>query len=161
LGDPNPKTLAGLNANLRYRKFSLGINMYGSFGQDIYYNTLMNVINVGKMNSGGNIALSLYQEPVKESAANYVTPSSRYLYKGNYFKLSNATFTYALGKPGKAIREVRIYITGQNLFNITKYPGFDPESNFDINNYSVPSLGIDYVQYPTARTILFGLNFSL
>jgi iron complex outermembrane receptor protein len=161
VGNPNPSTLAGFSTTLRYKKFSLGLNMYGSFGQDVFYNTLLNVINVGKINVGGNIALSIYQDPVKESVANPVIPSSRFILKGNYFKLSNMTLAYDFGRLGKAFKEARIYITGQNLFIITNYPGFDPEANFDINNYSVPSLGIDFAQYPTARTIVIGINFSL
>jgi iron complex outermembrane receptor protein len=44
---------------------------------------------------------------------------------------------------------------------ITKYNGFDPEVNIDKALNGIPSLGVDYIGYPTARTIIFGVNFSL
>ena len=52
VGNPNPKTLAGISSTLRYKKLTFTANMYGAFGQDIFYNTLMNVINVGGINEG-------------------------------------------------------------------------------------------------------------
>ena len=110
---------------------------------------------------GRNIGLSVYKDPVKESIANPVTPSSRFIVKGNYIKMANLTIGYTLGNVAKAFKEANIYVTGQNLFIITKYPGFDPEANYDGSINGVPSLGIDFVQYPSSRTIIFGINFSL
>ena len=103
VGNPNPKTLLGISSTLRYKKFSLTANMYGAFGQDIFNNTLMNVINVGGINAGRNIGLSVYEDPVKESLANPVTPSSRYIVKGNYFKMANLTISYNSGRCGKGL----------------------------------------------------------
>jgi iron complex outermembrane receptor protein len=161
VGDPNPKTLLGISSTLQYKKFSLTANMYGAFGQDIFYNTLLNIINVAGINALRNIALSVYKDPVKESFANPVTPSSRFVVKGNYIKMANLTVSYNLDNVAKAFRGAKIYVTGQNLFIITRYPGFDPEANFDGSNNGVPSLGIDYAQYPSSRTLIFGINFSL
>jgi iron complex outermembrane receptor protein len=62
---------------------------------------------------------------------------------------------------GKYIRNANIYVSGSNLFVISKYKGFDPEVNVDKALNGVPSLGVDYIGYPTARTIIFGVNFSL
>jgi iron complex outermembrane receptor protein len=56
---------------------------------------------------------------------------------------------------------LNVFVTGQNLFVITKFQGFDPEVNVDKNSNGVPSVGIEYIPYPTARTITFGVNFSL
>jgi iron complex outermembrane receptor protein len=98
---------------------------------------------------------------VKESFANPVTPSSRFIQKGNYLKMTNLTASYNIDNVAKVFKGLKIYITGQNLFIITKYPGFDPEANFDISNTGVPSVGIDFVQYPSSRTLIFGINFSL
>jgi TonB-dependent starch-binding outer membrane protein SusC len=145
---------------LRYKKFNLSVNMNGAFGQDIYNNTLNNVINVGSINGGRNIALSVFEDPIKESFANPVTSSSRFIEKGDYLKLSNATLSYNLGAIGNYIKAASIYVTGQNLFVITDFSGFDPEVNVDKSSNSVPSVGIEYQPYPTARTITFGVNFS-
>jgi hypothetical protein len=98
---------------------------------------------------------------VKESLANAVTPSTRYLESGNFVKLSNVTLSYALGDIGKVFKGASIYAIGQNLFVITKYRGFDPEVNTNKAVGVVPSAGIDYTGYPSARTFTFGINFSL
>lgn len=161
VGNPNPTTLLGISTSVRYKKLNLAINMNGAMGQDIYNNTLNNVINVGSINGGRNIAVSVFRDPVKESFANPVTASSRFIEKGSYLKMSNATLSYALGNLGKSIRNASMFITGQNLFVITKFSGFDPEVNVDKGTNFVPSVGIEYQPYPTPRTFTVGINFSL
>jgi iron complex outermembrane receptor protein len=135
--------------------------MNGAFGYVIYNNTLNNVINVGSINNGKNIALSVFQDPIKESFANPVTASSRFLESGNYLKMTNATLSYGIGNIGSSFRGINVYVTGQNLFVITKFTGFDPEVNVDKSVNGVPSVAIEYIPYPSARTITFGVNFSL
>jgi iron complex outermembrane receptor protein len=160
-GSPNPKTLLGISTTLTFNKLSFTANMNGAFGQKIYNNTLNNVINVGDIKGGRNIALSVYQNPVKESFGNAVRSSDRFIENGSYLKMANATLSYGLGNIGKSIKGANIFVTGQNLFVITKFSGFDPEVNVDKSVNSVPSVGIEYIPYPSARTISFGLNFSL
>ena len=161
VGDPNPKTLLGITSTFRYKKFSLIANMNGSFGQDIYNATLMNLLNVGGI-KGGNMALSVYQDPVKEDFANpSQSLSSRYIEKGSFLKMSNLTISYDIGDLAKTFKGTNVYITGQNLFLITKYSGFDPEVNIDRNINGIPSFGIDWARYPSSRTIILGINFSL
>jgi iron complex outermembrane receptor protein len=61
---------------------------------------------------------------------------------------------------GKWVSTLRVYVTGQNLFVITDYDGYDPEVNTDRNVAGVTSYGIDYLSYPKARSFIFGLNLS-
>jgi iron complex outermembrane receptor protein len=161
VGNPNPKTLLGISTSVSFKKLTLTLNMNGAFGHMVYNNTLNNVINVGSINNGKNIALSVFQDPVKESFANPVTASSRFLEKGDYLKLTNATISYAIGNIGKLFKGVNVYVTGQNLLVFTGYSGFDPEVNTDKNVNGVPSVGIEYIPYPSSRTVTMGLNFSL
>lgn len=161
LGNPNPTTLAGLSTTFRFQKLSLTTNFNGVFGNLIYNNTLNSVLNVSQIQGGKNIALSNYQDPSKEALSNRLAPSSRFLESGNYVKLTNATLSYALGDFGKVFKGASIYAIGQNLFVLTKYSGFDPEINTNKSVNGVPSAGIDYTGYPTARTFTFGINFSL
>ena len=132
--------------------------MNGAFGHKIYNNTLNSVINVGSISNGKNIAVSVLRAPVKESFANPLSASSRFLEKGNYLKMANATLSYAFGNIGKDIKGLNVYVTGQNLFVITKFTGFDPEVNVDKNQNGIPSTGIEYIPYPSARVFTFGLN---
>ena len=65
---------------------------------------------------------------------------------------------HVIGDIGKSIKGLSVYITGQNLFVITKFSGFDPEVNVDKNQNGVPSSSIEYIPYPSARTFSFGVN---
>jgi len=59
------------------------------------------------------------------------------------------------------LKNINIYFSGSNLFVISKYTGFDPEVNVDKQIGGIPSLGVDYIGYPTTRNFTLGLNFSL
>ena len=48
-----------------------------------------------------------------------------------------------------------------NLFVITGYKGYDPEVNTFDDGSDVAVIGIDYTNYPRARTFSFGLSFGL
>lgn len=160
VGNPNPKVIMGLSTNFRYKKLSFTANFNGSFGQDIYNNTANSVLAISNLGTR-NISSALVNLPVQESLANPIAASSRYIEKGDYLKLANATINYSIGNVGKAIKALNIYVNGQNLFVITNYTGFDPEVNVNKGVSGVPSAGIDYTAYPTARTFNFGVNFSL
>jgi iron complex outermembrane receptor protein len=161
IGDPNPKTLLGISSTLGYKKFSLTANIHGAFGQQIFNADLFNFLQVyGIM--GGNMALSVYKNPVKERLSNPAqSASSRYIQNGDYLKMGNLTISYNFGSLVKGFKDASFYVTAQNLFLITKYEGFDPEVNVDRNVNGVPSFGIDHVRYPSSRTFIFGINFSL
>ncbi len=157
-GDPNPRTLLGINTTLGYKKLTLSANMNGAMGYKIYNNTANSVLPIGNLGSR-NIAAAIFQNG--ESITNPVTSSARYLESGNYLKMANMTLSYNVGSIVKAIRSMNVFVTGQNLFIITKYTGFDPEVNTNKQTNGVPSVGIDYIGYPTARTFTFGINLSL
>ncbi len=158
-GDPNPDVLLGISTNLTYGNWNIGLNFNGAYGNQIFNNTKMSVIPITNLGTR-NIDASLVGNAVQENKANSIKPSTRYLEDGDYLKLSNATLSYDLGAIGNTIKNVRISITGQNLLVFTDYSGFDPEVN-TVNNFEgIPSFGIEYTPYPSARTFLFGVNFS-
>ncbi|MCZ4222398.1 SusC/RagA family TonB-linked outer membrane protein [Pedobacter rhodius] len=160
VGNPNPKVIMGLSTNFRYKKLSFTANFNGAFGQSIYNNTANSVLAISNLGTR-NVSSALVSLPVAESLANPIAASSRYIEKGDYIKLANATLNYNFGNIGKAIKSLNVYVNGQNLFVITNYTGFDPEVNVNKSVSGVPSAGIDYTAYPTARTFNFGVNFSL
>lgn len=160
LGSPNPTKLLGLSTQVSYKKFSASVNMTGAFGHYLFNNTLATVLGMNNLPTR-NISTVFFDKAAKESTSNSAAPSNRYLEKGDYVKLSNATLRYNIGNIGKAIKNVGISLTGQNLFVITKYNGFDPEVNTDGSSNGIPSLGIEYLPYPPARSFLLGVNFSL
>jgi len=160
VNSPNPKTLLGISTDVTYKKFSVSVNFNGAFGHYLFNNTLATVLGINNL-SGKNISTEFFKPELKEVTSNSAAPSTRYLEKGNYLKLSNATLNYTIGNVGHAFKNLRVSLTAQNLFVFTKYKGFDPEVNTDGGTNGIPSLGIEYIPYPSARTLLVGLNFSL
>lgn len=157
---PNPTTLLGISTNVSYKKFTLGANMNGAMGHYLFNNTAATTLGISNL-SLRNIGSSFFNTSVKESTSNSAAASTRYLEKGNYLKMANLTLSYKVGDIGNLIRNLNVSLTGQNLFIITKYTGFDPEVNTDGSSNGIPSLGIEYLPYPPARNILLGINFSL
>jgi TonB-linked SusC/RagA family outer membrane protein len=158
-GDPNPHVLAGLSTSLRYMKFNLTINLGGAFGYKIYNNTATSVTNINGISSGRNIDLEAYNSP--EAVSSGAAASTRFLEKGDYVKLRNATLRYDIGNAGKYVKNLSCFISGTNLFVITKFTGFDPEVSVDKSQNNYPSRSIEYIPYPTPRTVAIGFNFSL
>jgi iron complex outermembrane receptor protein len=159
-GSPNPKMLLGLSTDFSYKNFTATINMNGTFGHYIFNNTAASVLGIGNLGTR-NIAKALIGGDVQEAISNAPAPSTRNLEKGNYIKMANASLAYRFGNIGNNLRNVTVSLTGQNLFVITNYSGFDPEVNTDAGFGGIPSLGVEYIPYPSARTVLLGVTFSL
>lgn len=159
LGDPNPDVLLGISTSVSMGKLSLGLNFNGAMGHDIYNNTKMSVLPIGNLGTR-NIDATLLDGDVQEAISNPIKASSRYLEDGSYVKLANATLAYNLGNLGSTVKNARIYLTGQNLLVFTNFTGFDPEVNTVNVREGLPSAGIEYIPYPSARTIIFGVNFA-
>jgi iron complex outermembrane receptor protein len=157
-GDPNPKTILGLNATLTYKGFDLIANLNGAYGHYVYNNTGTSVLVASNPTKGRNTSPGYTLEG--ESVDNAITASTRYLEKGDYLRLHNVTLGYTVENPPLFFSSLRFTLTGQNLFVITNFTGFDPEVNVDKNIDGVPSYGIEYTPYPTARTFTLGLNVT-
>ena len=93
--------------------------------------------------------------------------SDLYVENGNYLKLKNITLGYTLPKKLTTkwgMQKLRVYVTAQNVFTITKYSGYDPElgeTYADNNdNYGVTELAVDRGQFPQTRSFLMGVNIN-
>jgi iron complex outermembrane receptor protein len=161
VGDPNPNQLLGITTDISYKKLTFVLNANGAFGHEIYNNTLNSVLPISNLGTRNIDASLINTGGTQESTGNALTPSSRYLTSGNFMKIANATLSYRLGNIGNNFKNANIYLTGQNLLVFTNYKGFDPEVNTDKAIEGVPSFGIEYIPYPSARTILLGISFSL
>ena len=88
--------------------------------------------------------------------------STRYLEDGSFLRLNNATLGYTLRAEnvglGDWVNSLRLTLTGQNLFVISDYSGFDPEGNTGATIDGIQTFGIDRFTYPSPRTLLVGLN---
>ncbi len=157
VGDPNPDFTVGISSSFRYKKFDASVFFNGAYGHQIYDNTSNAIFTAAALNSGGNVT----QEVISSGeAVQTPKPSTQYLKSGDFLRLNNLTvgYTFDNGEVGDWIQSLRFYATGQNLFVITPYDGFDPEVNTNKAVDGVPSFGIDYSAYPRARTFSIGFN---
>jgi TonB-dependent starch-binding outer membrane protein SusC len=158
-GNPNPGQLFGVSTTLRYKKLTLVINGGGSSGFLIYNNTATSVTNIAGIANGRNIDMNAYKSA--EQASSGVAASDRFLENGSYFKLRNASLTYSFGNIGNYIKNLNVFVAGSNLFVLTGFSGFDPEVNIDKSNGGYPSSSIEYIPYPTPKSVMVGVNFAL
>ncbi|GAB4407972.1 MAG: TonB-dependent receptor [Bacteroidia bacterium] len=163
VGSALPNLLYGFYTNLGYQGFELSLNFNGVAGNEIYNHTTMSLFQKGSLASSFNTTDFAVQYP-EEDQTNSNEVSTRYLESGSFLRLNNATLSYTV-RPGQWglgdwVNNVRLSLTGQNLFVITNYTGFDPEVNTGNSIGGVQTFGIDRFTYPTARTILAGIQVS-
>jgi iron complex outermembrane receptor protein len=150
--------------NLKYRRFDLNANFNGVSGNEIYDHTAMGSFYKTLLSKSNNTTAAAIEYP-EESIINSAAVSTRYLKDGSYLRLNNLTFGYSFDTKSMSwasnwLQEFRLSFTGQNLFVITDYDGYDPEVNTDSSTNGIQSFGIDKFAYPKARTFVFGLNVS-
>jgi TonB-dependent starch-binding outer membrane protein SusC len=152
-GSAQPKFMFGWNNNITYKNVDLSFLFRGVAGNKILNATLASLNDVNNA-SNNNIPKSSLSEPATDVNSFYY--SNRYLENGSYIRLDNASLGYTFKIKDGRIRSARFYVTGNNLFVITKYKGIDPEVNLggiepgiDSNNY-----------YPKTRSFMVGLNVN-
>lgn len=156
IGNAQPWFTFGWNNTVRWKNLDVSVFFRGVVGNKI--------LNVARWIYGPQTQTSVNffaKDCIGDNVtyANKANFSDYYLENGSYLKLDNLTVGYTFRfKENKYIDNLRLYLTGQNLFTITSYSGQDPE----IDTTSVWSSGIDYPSfYPRVATILLGLNLSL
>lgn len=158
LGNAIPKVNLGWSNTLSYKGFDLTMQFTGRFGYKIlnearaYYDN--NSVSYNRMKAA---AEQKYGTAVL-SVAQTQTFTDYFLENGNFLKLSNLTLGYTVPfKSTKYIKNLYLYLSGDNLFTITSYSGLDPE----LRNSDPTSSGIDSRdQYPTIRTFTFGAKVT-
>jgi hypothetical protein len=95
---------------------------------------------------------------ITSSPNSRVEISDLHVYDANYFRISNITLGYNFKNMIKSqlFSDLRLFVTGQNLFTFTKYPGMSPEVGW--GNGDVWASGIDVGLYPLAKTYMAGLS---
>lgn len=155
VGKTDPKFYGGLSTNLAYKGISLNAVFnynYGGKGINYLYDGLMG--GSGEY-AGHEDQLNRWtpQNPDTRIPRAYVG-GSRYgvgetdysVQSTSFLRMTALTLGYnfeeAFLKRSK-ISNLRLYVTGSNLFTITKYKGYDPEGGDS---------------YPTSKMVVFGLN---
>jgi TonB-linked SusC/RagA family outer membrane protein len=169
LGNPNPDFNYGFTNNFTYKDFDLSVFFYGSYGGKI-----LDVLEYQTAGLSGMYTNQL------ASTANYWTPSNptsnipaprggisnpnlvmsdRFMESASFLRLQTVRLAYHLPTQWAkyvAMTNVALFVSGQNLFVITKYPGLDPEvGSF---NQDPLLMNIDMGRYPAPRVFTVGLN---
>ena len=170
VGNALPRFFAGLGTSVRYKGFDFNIFFRGAFGHSIVNEARAAFENVSGI-ARSNILVTKGEFDTSIKVPHY---STRYVEKGSFVKLDNATIGYTVVlKSKKIIQSIRIYATGQNLLTFTKYKGADPEVRYYDppnntegrrgNSFSGNGLfpGIDrYITFPPIRTYTLGVNVN-
>ena len=163
VGSAIPKLIYGYYLNFNYKAFDLGLNFNGVAGNKVYNHTTMTLFSRAQLAKSNNTTDFAVEYP-NEILSNANTVSTRYLENGSFLRLNNATLAYNWNltgsRMGNAFQRVSLTLTGQNLFVITNYTGFDPEINTGSALGGIQTFGIDRFTYPRARTFLLGLNVT-
>ncbi len=164
-GDANPNYSFGINNTFNYKNFTFNILIEGVQGRQVL-NTMyaIGVLPVGDARTvtikDGADAWSASNPNAAFPALNSVTnvnnlQASRWLEDGSFVKVRNISLAYNFPKSFTKFADVRLSISGQNLFTFTKYKGYDPEVS---NSGTLDTeSGIDFGAYPTPRLITTGI----
>jgi len=176
LGNGLPQVYAGWNNTFRYKNFDLNLQFTGQFGykilnvqrcfyenNSIAYNRLKTAADLHPAVDATGAAVidpeTNQQMMVRLSNSMSQGVWSDHIENGDFVKLANATLGYNMpisNAARKFIQELRVYLSGQNLFCITKYSGLDPE----VSNYFLAPGIDDRDKYPTIRSYTFGVTVN-
>ncbi|MBR4730683.1 MAG: TonB-dependent receptor [Prevotella sp.] len=160
IGQTIPSFTYGINITAAYKGFDLLINGYGQGG-----NKILPVIH----RTGYKNTLQYYLDESGKSipdAGKIVSPdipfwsSTGNMFSGNYFRIKQLQLGYTI--PSKItkkayISNLRFYVSLDDFFTITSYPGLDPET---ASTNNTTGAGLDWGSYPTMKKLILGVNLS-
>jgi len=167
VGSAMPKFTYALSGGFEWKGFTVDVMFQGVAGNKIAYVGKQMILSdvEGNFNrsaeilnawSPSNTGSSIPRLSKNDPNGNFSTPSDYYIENGSYLRLKNLTIGYDLTKvlhkvPHFAGRgsSCRVYVSGENLFTITKYSGMDPEMG-----------GYDTIKYPVSRVFAFGIKLN-
>ncbi|MDR2563337.1 MAG: TonB-dependent receptor [Prevotellaceae bacterium] len=168
IGNTNPDFVFGISNNLKWKNFTLGVFIQGSYGNDIFNANLIEI----KMTNVGNITSDIYNSRwTPENTANAKWPkpisggytrewrlSDRYIENGSYIRLKNINLGYTFKKPFSFMGDIDLYISASNLLTITNYSWYDPDVNAFAGDAS--RRGVDMYSYPSGKTYSMGIKLN-
>jgi hypothetical protein len=164
IGSPHPDFMYGARLNLAYKGFDFLVFVQGQSGNE----TLMgfNRTDRGTANKPLFFYTNRWTGPgstndwfASNTSNPYIYNSDLMIFDGSYTRIRQLQLGYSL--PGSVldrvkIKKARIYVSLDDFFTFTKYPGVDPEGGSNGQN----SVGIDRGGYPLPRKAVVGLTFN-
>lgn len=167
LGSATPDFYGSFYNHLQYKGFALDLTFVYSVGNEAY-NAVRRVTEsssdfsnqsqavIRRWNMEGQIT-DMPRAQWNDVVGNNDF-SSRWVEDASYLKLRDITFSYTFNKPvWNFFQGGTLYVTGQNLFNFTKYLGLDPETSY---SYSEVMQGVDYGKLAMPKSVKVGVNLK-
>ncbi len=173
LGNATPKYTYGFINDFGYKDFTLSFMFQGQQGSQVFSQTLAYLWGgLGDMKNATTIQAvpenlwspkNQTDNPAWSSSNSNKNGSSRYVYNSSYAKLKNVSLTYRL--PNAVVRRMKlnsleVYVSGQNLWTITPYKGYDPEIDNQPTGNAI-SQGQEFGVIPNPKSYTFGVRLSL
>lgn len=169
IGDANPDFFYGLTNTLNYKGFGLSVFLQGSQGNDILNATRIETEGLLDPKNQSTAVLNRWRQPGDITTIPRATfgnsdnsrVSTRFIEDASYLRFKAVTLSYDIPEKFLNVLNVsnfRVYATGENLFTITNYSGFDPEVNAFGGSNTIQ--GIDFGTYPQTRNLIFGFNVA-
>lgn len=167
IGNGYPDFYGGITNRFQFYGVDFSFLLQFSAGNDVY--NAMRVFLTQSRNERTNMLAEVGDRWKPTNASNKVPSatgyipydiSSRFIEDASFLRLKNITLGYTL--PEKWTRKIwvnklRLYVSAQNLFCLTKYSGFDPE----VSMLSSPlTPGFDWGAYPKSRVFTMGLDIQ-
>jgi len=149
---PAADVLLGLNTQVTYKDFSIGIAGHGSFGNYLYNNFFSNNGVLRSIKNPINFIGNASVDYLNTRFVNNQYLSDYYIENASFFRLDNINLGYNVGRVFNDKASLRVAASIQNVFVISKYKGLDPENAGDG--------GVDNNIYPRPRIFSLGFNFD-
>ncbi|HEY0245433.1 MAG TPA: SusC/RagA family TonB-linked outer membrane protein, partial [Mucilaginibacter sp.] len=171
LGNATPKFSYGFINDITYKAFTLSFMFQGQQGSQVFSQTL--AYTWGGLGDQKNATTSegvpenlwtpdhQTNNPAWSSTSHNFNNSSRYVYNSSYAKLKNLSISYHV--PAELLKRIsvnnlEIYVSGQNLFTITPYKGYDPEIDNAGNSITQ---GQEFGVIPNPKSYTIGVRLGL
>jgi TonB-linked SusC/RagA family outer membrane protein len=167
IGSSNPENFGGIGNTFTYKRWALN-----AFVQFVSGNELFNFVRyqnesmIGLGNQSTRvlnrweydgqqteIPRALYNDPIGNSDF-----STRWIEDGSYLRIKNVSLSYSIPGEFLVFKNAQFYVSGSNLFTVSKYLGYDPEFSFSSAHVMQ---GIDYGLTPQPRQFVVGIKLGL
>ena len=166
-GSGIPDFTYGVTLNLGWKGFDLLVLGAGSQGAELLYAVTradalqQNTLKIFYSDAWKNASSTGYKYPKPDSSDKFYRCSNMRVYDASFFKIKQIQLGYTL--PRKLVKKLamsslRAYVSLDDWFTFTKYPGLDPETSHV--GSSASGLGVDYGSYPISKKLVFGVNVS-
>ena len=169
IGSAMPDFYGGINSTLGYKGFNLVILFNYSYGNDLVDGLRSQLESMSNYDNQTTTVLDRWTQQgdqtevpraVLGDPTGNARMSTRWIEDGSYLRLRTATLSYTL--PASIIdriflRNLTVYVTGQNLFTVGAFKGYDPEFS---TNTDIMNTGLYYAGFPQTRMFIIGARFG-